>query len=183
LKLQEVSITIRSYQEIRNRHYVANNGCIGRQIHYLIFQNGNEFGERAIGIISGASPVFMCKPRDEFFGISNTNRIQKLDQIINNTVFRLEYNEPNLASKILAMWRKQIIKDWQERYKIKPVGFETFVFGQSRTGITYKADNWRYVGITKGNKRLAKGGKVSLGTQKIMREPTEKKLIFCKSIL
>ena len=38
------------YQKIRDRHYVENHGCIGRQCHYLIYIS--EF-DSPIGIISG----------------------------------------------------------------------------------------------------------------------------------
>lgn len=37
------------YVDIRNRHYVANHGCIGQQIHYLIHRDKD-----VIGIISGS---------------------------------------------------------------------------------------------------------------------------------
>ena len=34
------------YQDIRNRHYVANNGCHGQQLHYLV--NHIEKGRKQI---------------------------------------------------------------------------------------------------------------------------------------
>lgn len=178
--LQQVSISNTKYQNIRNRHYVDNNGIIGRQIHHLIFLNGDEFGEQPIGIISGSSCVYCCKPRDEFFGINKENRIEKIGQIINNAVFRLEHNEPNLGSRILSIWRKQVVKDWYKQYKINPIGFETFVYGESRHGTVYKADNWKHVGMTSGFARKTLGG---IEDKTRMRHiPTNKKLIFCKNI-
>src|SRR5688572_1911059 len=90
------------YQSIRNRHYVENHGCIGRQLHYLVYVN-----DAVAGIISGASPVWACSPRDRFFKIDKENRIQMVGRyIINNVVFRLEDSFPNLGTQVLSKWRK-----------------------------------------------------------------------------
>ena len=161
------------YKEIRNMHYVTNNGCIGRQIHYLIFDEEG-FGRRPLGIISGASPVYACGPRDRFFKIDKSNRDSKLKQIVNNVVFRLEKHEKNLASKILSIWRKQITKDWYKKYKDTVIGFETFVYGENRTGAIYKADNWQYVGMSSG------AAKKQHNYEYHIWETVPKKLIFCK---
>lgn len=81
-----------TYQKIRDEHYVKNHGCIGRQFHYLVKLDGE-----VVGIISGASPVWACSPRDNFFGIQKENReIAVGHHIINNVVFRLEKRIPNL---------------------------------------------------------------------------------------
>ncbi len=105
-----------------------------------------------------------------------------LDRIINNVVLRLEYNEPNLASRILSLWRKQIIIDWEDRYHIKPIGFETFVYGDNRTGACYKADNWEYLELTKGAARKLRNSKAALKAGIISRQATTKKLVFCKLV-
>lgn len=175
IKLEIVRANNYLFQSIRNKHYVENNGTIGRQIHYLIFDT-ESFGIDPIGIISGASPVYACKARDTYFGITFKNRIKKLDYIINNTVFRLEKNEKNLASKILAIWRKKIIVDWYKKYGILINGFETFVYGKNRTGAIYKADNWSLVGITKGYAKKSNNVYVNSSS----RQRTETKLVFCK---
>lgn len=168
------------FNDIRDRHYVTNKGCIGRQIHYLIFDN-QDFGSKPIGIISGTASVYRCKPRDDYFQINKNNRHQKIQQIINNGIFRLEKREKNLASHILKLWRKQILKDWYKKYKAEIIGFETFVFGENRTGSIYKADNWNYVGMSKGA-ALITTGKGDMWTQKRIRKQVEPKLIYCKKI-
>jgi hypothetical protein len=48
----------------------------------------------------------------------------------------------NLASKILAMAAKQIPRDWQKQYRIKPVLLETFVETERFAGTCYKTANW-----------------------------------------
>ena len=105
-----------------------------------------------VGAISGGSAVFSTKTRDDFFHITKTNRTLVLNGIIDNTLFRLEKPEYNLASQIVSVWRRQVVKDWEYLYDVKPFGFETFVeFAEiggdrQRMGCLYRADNWTFVG-------------------------------------
>ena len=161
------------YQEIRDRHYIPNHGTFGQQIHYLIKLDGE-----TVGIISGASAVYAVKARDDYFGLTKENKRVALNSIINNTVFRLEKNLPNLGTQILAMWRKQIAADWEAQYHVRVHGFETFVIeNETRKGCMYKADNWEYVGQTKGSTKTHNGMQ-----NKSKRLDTEVKLIYVKKI-
>ncbi len=92
LELELCSVGDPRYQAIRNRHYVPNHGAIGQQVHFLIWYRGE-----LVGIISGGSAVYECGPRDRFFEINNENRHKTLVGIVDNNVFRLEKNIPNLA--------------------------------------------------------------------------------------
>ena len=55
------------YKEIRDRHYIPNNGTHGQQIHFLIHYKGE-----IVGIISGASSVYGVGAREYriYFGVS-----------------------------------------------------------------------------------------------------------------
>jgi len=175
--------TDQRYKDIRDRHYVPNRGCHGQQLHYLVYVDHELFG-----IISGASAVYGCRPRDEFFSLSKdsaTKQVQ-LNQVINNVVFRLETTRHNLASQVLAKWRKQISCDWKSLYGVPVVGFETFVIEKvredvsDRRGTLYLADNWTNVGLTQGNtkaheKTANSGGMNASHT----RRETEQKIILC----
>ena len=172
VKLWRCDRTHPSYQEIRNRHYVPNNGAVGQQIHYLIFLD-----KEIVGIISGGSAAYAVGCRDEYFGITKENRRIALNGIIDNTVFRLERNLPNLGTQILAMWRRQVAEDWYNRYGVKVAGFETFIVEESyRKGAMYKADNWDFVGETQGSTKFHQHGV----KKKFERRETEKKLVYCK---
>ncbi len=165
------------YHDIRDRHYVPNHGTIGRQSHYKVYYN-----QKLIGIITGASAVYACKPRDEFFNINKENRVEKIGKIICNTVFRLEENIPNLGTQILSSWRKKMTLDWYVKYKTIPIGFETFIYGEHRFGSMYKADNWEYCGETHGSTKYRPKEHGGFDT-KHLRIETNKKLIFCKKIV
>lgn len=169
IELERCKRTHPEYQSIRDRHYVANRGCHGQQLHYLIKLNG-----AIVGIISGASSVWAVKCRDEFFGLTKDNKRKGLPSIINNVVFRLEDHTPNLATQVLSLWRRQIAIDWEERYGVEVFGFETFVVeNDTRKGALYKADNWTLLGVTAGSTKTHKG----LGNPSI-RVETSKKLVF-----
>jgi len=180
--LRRCSSSDYEYQQIRNRHYVPNNGAVGRQLHYLIYEKDGFMEDHAIGIISAGSSVWACKDRDIFFGINQDNRALLIQKIIDNTVFRLEKNEKNLASKILSLWRKQSVKDWIKIYGEEPIGFETFVYNHS--GNIYKADNWKYAGIS-GDKEQVCLSRESGGERygkRIRNKCGISKLIFCRFI-
>jgi Domain of unknown function (DUF4338) len=173
IALENVKRTHPIYQDIRNRHYVPNKGTHGQQLHYLIKKDGV-----VVGIISGASSVFAVKARDVFFGLTKENKQNGLPSIINNTVFRLEIHEKNLASNVLALWRKQIARDWKNRYGVVAHGFETFVVeNDTRKGTLYKADNWVYLGDTSGSTKSHNG----MGNKSIRLE-TSIKMIYAKKI-
>ena len=166
-------------------------GHHGQQVHYLIWYYDGAKWEN-VGAISGGSAVFSTKTRDDFFHITKTNRTLVLNGIIDNTLFRLEKPEYNLASQIVSVWRRQVVKDWEYLYDVKPFGFETFVeFAEiggdrQRMGCLYRADNWTFVGETFGNTKNhvgvgLTGGRLE-GKGAFHRMTVPKKLVFCKWI-
>lgn len=162
------------YQQFRNRHYVENHGAVGQQLHYLIVVDG-----RCVGIISAGSAAYAVKCRDDYFGINKDNRQVALNGIVDNTVFRLEYNVPNLGTQILKKWRKEVQKDWLQKYDVRVAGFETFVVeNERRKGAMYKADNWTFVGETQGSTKFHLHGV----DKSFERKNVEKKLVFCKFV-
>lgn len=162
------------YQDIRDRHYIPNNGTHGQQIHFLVHYNGD-----VVGIISGASSVYGVRERDRFFDIPCDPKTKKklyLPAIVNNVVFRLEYHEPNLGTKVLSKWRKVTSELWEELYRVPVIGFETFIIEtDTRKGSMYKADNWTFVGETSGSTKKHNGLQ-----NKHERVEVDKKLIYCK---
>jgi len=134
-----------------------------------------------VGIISGASSVWAVAARDAFFGLNKSNRRAALPSIINNVTFRLEVHHKNLATQTLALWRRTIGRDWQERYGVKVAGFETFVVEEPyRKGALYLADNWVHLGNTTGR---TKEHAVAAGLKaKAEWRDTPKKMIFAKKV-
>lgn len=168
------------WQEVRSRHYIANKGTVGRLVAAKIIVDGV-----SVGIISAGASAWCNKLRDEFFGVErNDNKIKgrQLCLILNNSVFRLERTEHlvdrNLGTKILGKFRPFAEDVWAIKYGDRPVGWETYV-GKSerRAGAVYKADNWVYLGDTKGTARSRPN---MSSPSKITFTKTDPKMIFCK---
>ena len=176
VKLEKCKRTHPEYQDIRDRHYIPNNGAVGQQLHYLV--KLKEDGKyKTVGIISGGSAAYAVKSRDDFFGITKENRKVALNGIVDNTVFRLEVRKPNLGTQVLAMWREQVAKDWLRIYGVHVAGFETFIIeSNQRKGAMYKADNWTFVGETSGSTKKHEHGIQNM----YERQEVCKKLVFCK---
>lgn len=170
--LEACSRTDPRYDDIREDHYIPNHGAIGRQAHFLIHYKGG-----VAGIISGASPVYATSSRDKFFGIDKKNRSKFLQGIVNNTVFRLENHEKNLATRVLKLWRNVIPHFWYEKYGTVVYGFETFVIeNDTRKGTLYKADNWTLAGETAGASKVRNGIEKPAEDWKAVTP----KLIYCR---
>lgn len=172
-------------EQARRKHYVPIKGTHGQQIHFLIW-----YKEQLVGAISGASAVYASGPRDKFFGITAQNRQRVLNGIVDNVYFRLEVCIPNLASQILASWRRVVAHVWEDLYGIKVFGFETFADKERedgtqnrRFGTIYKADNWTLAGETSGNAKFHGRGGLTGGVDKKQphrRHETQSKFTLCK---
>lgn len=177
VKLVTCSRTTPEYQDIRNRHYIPNNGAVGQQLHYLVRVSSGGGIYRTVGIISAGSAAYAVGMRDNFFGINKENRQIALNSIVDNTVFRLEERIPNLGTQVLALWRKQVQRDWFRKYGVHVAGFETFIIeNEQRKGAMYKADNWTFVGETAGSTKFHLHGV----EKQFERKEVCKKLVFCK---
>jgi hypothetical protein len=112
---------------------------MGQQLHFLIWYKGD-----LVGIISAVSAVYRNRARDRFFKITDENRDKVLGGLVNNGVFRLERREPNLASRVLALWTQVVPALWKKLYGVDVWGFETFVETgrHPRPGVIYAAAGW-----------------------------------------
>jgi hypothetical protein len=59
---------------------------------------------------------------------------------------------PNLASHVLGLAVRRLVRDWPKRYGIALWALETFV-APPRLGTSYRAANWREVGESRGRGR------------------------------
>ncbi len=128
LSLEFCSANDPVYLDIRSRHYVVQKGTHGQQVHFKVWYRG-----KCVGIISGASAVYATESRDAFFKLTKDNRTRCLNGIIDNTVFRLELHEHNLASRIVSLWEKSVVWVWENLYEVKVFGFETFIIPEGFT--------------------------------------------------
>ncbi len=138
LKLIKTDMSDPEFCFFYTTHYVKSKGIIGRQFKYKIYKDGI-----IVGIIGGNSPPLKLNLFRNFFQTDN----EKL--YLNNNIFRLILHEKNLATKILKIFRNRIFEDYLKDYNIKLLGLVTFVSMELK-GTIYFADNWKYLGMTKG---------------------------------
>lgn len=134
-------------------HYPESKGIVGRSLNYLIIYN-----HRVAGIIGLTNPPYALGITDAFFGITKDNRLEMNNQLANNHVFRLINNEKNLGSRCLRLLRIVVTHDWKTKYGYTLKGLLTFV-EPPRKGSCYLADNWKYLGVTKGRGCVQRTGR------------------------
>ena len=132
-------------------HYLGSGPLCGAQIRYFIFSE-------IAGIVGGlafSAAAWHLSARDSWIGWSDSTRKQHLNRIVNNSRFLIlsHINVLNLASRVLALAVKQLLKDWSQQYAVEPLLLETFVEQERFKGTCYRAANWIHLGQTKGRGR------------------------------
>jgi len=166
LKLTKVPKGDKVFATLYLAHYPESKGIVGRQCNYLVERKGE-----VLGIIGANSPPLNYKIFNNFF------KEYTEKNWLNNNVFRLIYNEKNLGTRTLKMFRERVKKDYEKQYKDILIGLVTFV-EPPRTGAVYKADNWTYLGMTQGI-RCTRRGSLGKWINKEWSKGT-KKYIFAK---
>ncbi|MBF0245931.1 MAG: DUF4338 domain-containing protein [Planctomycetes bacterium] len=142
---------------IHRYHYLGYEPCIGANIRYMVWSNGE-----LIALLGFGAAAWQIAPRDNFIGWNHDLRKLNLKYIVNNTRFLILpwVNSKNLASWILSQINKRLPCDWMVRYGYSPYLMETFVDSSKYSGHCYKASNWKLLGRTTGrgkyeNKKVA----------------------------
>jgi hypothetical protein len=150
LRLEQVIGTSSSRlwnEYVARYHYLGYTPLAGSQMRYNVLA-----GDRLLALISFGASAWKLADRDRFIGWNQTQRHRNLQLVVNNARFLILpwIQSKGLASKILSMVARQLPLDWQARYKLRPVLFETFVETPRHRGTCYKAANWIHVGRTVG---------------------------------
>ncbi len=99
--------------------------------------------EGVLGALGFCSATLQLAPRDQLIGWSNEACIANIDQVICNQRFLIlpGVRVPKLASQVLKMASHQIVDDWQDKYRTRPVLAYTYTApGQ---GWSYRVARWR----------------------------------------
>ena len=128
-------------------HYLGYSPLAGSQMRYNILA-----GDRLVALISFGASAWKLADRDRFIGWDPAQRRRNLQLVVNNARFLILpwIRSKGLASTILSLVARQLPLDWQTRYGLRPVLFETFVETPRHRGTCYKAANWIHVGRTVG---------------------------------
>jgi len=135
-------------------HYLGALPKIGHTLWYVATWQG-----QWLALLSFSAAAWKCAARDAWIGWDFRHQYDRLHLIANNSRFLIlpEHHHPNLASRVLALSERRLVRDWPERFGYPVLLLETFVDPQRFHGTIYRAANWRYVGDTRGFRRTRSG--------------------------
>lgn len=153
-------------------HYLGAGPLCGAQIRYLIKS------ERAgyLGGLAFSAAAWRVAARDRWIGWDEATRRKNLNRIVNNSRFLIapQVKVKHLASHVLAQAVKRLRGDWVAKYAIEPVLVETFVEQGRFKGTSYRAANWRCVGLTKGRGRQDRANEYAAPVKALYLYPLRK---------
>lgn len=172
MNLSEVLVRpIHKYEEKRFQHLMAKHHYLGAlpKISETLWYTAS-IGDHWVALLSFSASALKCAARDLWIGWDYRHQFGRLKLVTNNSRFLIlpDYHIPNLGSRILSLCRKRLPRDWQEFFSHPIVLLETFVDPQRFQGTIYKADNWIYVGTTKGFHRTRHGYSTTVDSPKMV---------------
>ncbi len=160
----------RQWHELMDKyHYLGSGPLCGAQLRYLIMSS--RYG--CVGGMAFSAAAWRLSARDQWIGWDEGARQQNLQRVVNNSRFLIVpyMHVKNLASHVLALATRRLVRDWYERYGIEPVLVETFVPQGRFSGVSYRAANWIGVGETKGRGRQDAANKCAVAVKDIFVYP------------
>jgi len=142
------------WRELVGRHHPLGHAVpFGAHLRYLI--DVAHPTRQVVGCVQVSSPAWRMAPRDRWIGWTDARRSQALQQVVNNSRFLvLPWVEVRcLASAVLAKVAREVPRDWEMSYGIRPLLLETLV-DASRDGTCYRAANWIELDRTQGRGRM-----------------------------
>jgi hypothetical protein len=135
---------------IVREHPQGRRPLVGAQVRYLI-----ECPTGIVGAFGFGPPAYHLECRDQWIGWSLMARQQNRAKVIGLSRFliRTGLRVRNLASQCYSLALRQVAKDWQGRYGMRPVLVETYVDRVRHHGRSLAAANWRRLGQSKGRGR------------------------------
>lgn len=136
---------------IAGYHYLGHTPLVGAQKRYLI--ESEHYGYLgALGFSAAARRVAV---RDRWIGWSDEVRAEHLHRVVCNSRFLILpwVHVRNLASRVLGLSRRRVVRDWKQSYGYEPVLLESFVEPERFSGVSYRAANWVELGESSGRGR------------------------------
>ncbi len=142
---------------VERYHYLGYRIPFGAHLRYFI--EVSKPATTIVGCIQLSSPAWRMAARDHWIGWDDAVRARQLQRIVNNSRFLLFpfVQIRNLASHVLSLLSRCVVRDWESSYHIRPVLLETLVDTQRFTGSCYRAANWLELGQTSGRGRQDRG--------------------------
>ena len=154
---------------IEQYHYLKYTRPVGEHLEYLAFARG-----RVVACLGWCSAPRHIGCRDRYLGWTPKQRANNLNRIVINTRFLILpwVKVPHLASHLLGLMARRILRDWQEIYRHEVVWLETFVDPERGFwGTCYKAANWISLGQTTGRGKNDQTGRPNRSLKDVLGYP------------
>lgn len=142
------------FRELIGRHHYL--GCVptyGAQMRYLVYASHPE--RTVVAAVQYSSPAWRMAPRDLWIGWDEAARQRNLQRVVNNSRFLILpwVRVKNLATRVLSLMVRRLVRDWPRRYGNEVMLLETLVDTSRYWGGCYRAANWIALGETTGRGR------------------------------
>jgi len=106
-------------------HYLGFDRTVGENMKYMV----RDCYGTPLACLLFCSAAWSCSDRDRFIGWDKANRTKNLHLLTNQVRFLVFpwIKVPYLASHVLALASRRIIKDWEDKYGHDLAALETFV--------------------------------------------------------
>ena len=151
-------------------HYLGHKVAYGAHLRYLLWITRPR--SEPAGCLQFSSAARWLVARDRFIGWDDPTRRKHLPQVVDNSRFLILpwLSIRDLASHVLSLAARAVVKDWEQAYGVRPVLLETFVERDRFEGTCYRAANWTEVGETAGRGRMDRHKKAN--------EPIKRCLVY-----
>jgi hypothetical protein len=158
---------------LQQYHYLGYTGAVGENLQYLIHDRQG----RLLGCMLYGAAAWRVADRDRFIGWDSAARQRGLSRIANNMRFLILpwVRISHLASHLLALTRRRISTDWQEKYGHPILLLESFIEQRRFAGTCYRADNWIRVGQTTGRSRNHNSGDSRVPVKSVWLYPLQRR--------
>src|SRR6266536_4613748 len=132
---------------MRKHHYLGLQHIVGESLWYVATSN-----EEWVALIGWGAAALKCGVRDRWIGWERELQWRRLHLVANNARFLIlpGWNQPNVASRLLALNLKRLSQDWEVCHGHPILLAETFVDGARFRGTCYRAAGWQILGQTRG---------------------------------
>lgn len=134
-------------QLMEQHHYLGYEHIVGESLCYV-----GSHGSEWVALLGWGSAALKCGVRDRWIGWERSLQWRRLHLIANNVRFLIlpGCNQPNVASRLLALNLKRLSRDW-EFYHGHPILLaETFVASARFRATCYRAAGFEVLGQTRG---------------------------------
>ena len=157
---------------IAQHHYLGDRVPVGAQLRYLVRWN-----DHVLACLLWTSAAWTMAVRDRWIGWNTGQRRRYLQHVVNNARFLIlpGVRVKGLASMILAQCVRQLPLDWEPRYGVRPLLFETCVDSLRFAGTCYRAANWIALGHTQGRGRMDRHHQTSTAPKRVFVYPLHRR--------